>query len=136
MRVLRHFLHLVAVVPEVIDGAPKQFVVVGNEIQLTCRYNTSPPASEVQWLKDGIVISRNASMENSSRGNITHFNESLVQLTVHSSTPQDAGNFTCLVINSVDNSSDTTEIVIQGLFNFFTSLFYYFSSLLRKTPNY
>ena len=119
MRVLRHFLHLVAVVPEVIDGAPKQFVVVGKEIQLTCRYNTSPPASEVQWLKDGAVTSRNASMENATRGSITHFNESLVQLTISSSTTQDAGNYTCLVINSVDNSSDTTEIAIQGLFLLF-----------------
>ena len=135
MRVLRNFLHLVAVVPEVrIDGAPKQFVVVGNEIQLTCRYNTSPPASEVQWLKDGIVISRNASMENASRGNITHFNESLVQLTVHSSTPQDAGNYTCLVINSVDNSSDTTEIVIQGLLTFSPASFIIFHHCYERHP--
>ena len=111
------FCNLIAVVPEVrIDGAPKQFVVVRNEIQLTCHYNASPPASEVQWLKDETVISRNASRENETQGSITHFNESLVQLTISSSTTQDAGNYTCLVINSVDNSSDTTEIVIQGLF--------------------
>ena len=107
----------IAVVPEVrIDGAAKQFVVLGNEILLTCPYNTSPPASEVQWIKDGTVISRNASMENETRGNIGHFNESIVQLTINSSTTQDAGNYTCLVINSIFNSSDTTEIVIQGLF--------------------
>ena len=104
--------------PEVrIDGAPKQFVVVRKQIQLTCHYNASPPASEVQWLKDETVISRNASMrENETRGSITHFNESLVQLTINSSTTQDAGNYACLVINSVGNSSDATEIVIQGLF--------------------
>ena len=110
-------LCLIAVMPEVaIHGAVEQFVVVGAEMQLTCRYNTSPPASEVQWLKDGAVTSRNASMENATRGSITHFNESVVQLTISSSTTQDAGNYTCLVINSVDNSSDTTEIAIQGLF--------------------
>ena len=115
-----------AVAPEVtIDGAAEQFVVVRTEIQLTCRYNTSPPASEVQWLKDGTVTSSNASMENATRGNITHFNESLVQLTISSSISQDAGNYTCLVINSVYNSSDTTEIAIQGLFNLFISLFHF-----------
>ena len=109
-------MYLIAVVPEVIiDGTAQQFVIVGNDIQMTCHYNSSPQASQVQWLKDGTVISRNASMENATRGNITHFNESLVQLTISSSTPQDAGNYTCLVINIVDNSSDTTEIFIQGL---------------------
>ena len=108
---------MIAVVTEVmIDGTAKQFVVVGNEIQLICRYNTLPPASEVQWLIEGTVISRNASMENETRGSITHFNESLVQLTISSSISQDAGNYTCLVKNSVSNLSDTTEIVIQGLF--------------------
>ena len=112
-----HFFILIAVAPEVrIDGAAEQFeVVAGNEIQLTCRYNTSPPASEVQWLKYGTVISRNASMENATRGSITHFNESLVQLTINSSISKDAGKYTCLVINSVGNLSDTTEIAIQGL---------------------
>ena len=100
-----------------IDGPAKQFVVVGNEIQLTCHYNTSSPASKVQWLKDGTVISRNATiLENAAQRNITHFNESVVQLTIGSSTTQDAGNYICLVENNVTNSSATTEIVIQGLF--------------------
>ena len=108
---------MTTIVPEVtIDGAAQQFVVVENEIQLTCRYNTSPPASEVQWLKDGTLTSRNVSMENAARGNITHFDESQVQLTISSSTTQDAGNYTCLAVNSVGNLSDTTEIVIQGSF--------------------
>ena len=99
-----------------IDGDENQFVVVGNEIQLTCHYNTSPPASEVQWRKDGAVISRNVTMENGARGNITHFNESLVQLTISSSITDDTGNYTCVVINRVDNSSDTASVTIQGSF--------------------
>ena len=116
-------LNLTAVVPEVtIDGAPQQFVVVGNDIQLTCHYNTSPSASEVRWKKDGVVISKNATIESGAQGSITHFNESLVQLTVNTSTPQDAGNYTCVVINSVDNSSHTASVVIQGLFSCFASL--------------
>ena len=66
--------------PEVtIEGASKQFVVIGNDVQLTCYYNTSPPPSEVLWKKDGTVITRNATTKNGARGNITHFNESLVQ---------------------------------------------------------
>ena len=99
-----------------IDGDENQFVVVGNEIQLTCHYNTSPPASEVQWRKDGAVISRNVTMESGARGNITHFNESLVQLTISSSITDDTGNYTCVVINKVDNSTDTASVTIQGLF--------------------
>ena len=116
-------LNLIAVVPEVtIDGAPEQFVVVGNDIQLTCHYNTSPSASEVRWEKDGVVISRNATIENGTRESITHFNGSLVQLTINTSIPQDAGNYTCVVINSVDNSSHTTSVIIQGLLPTFAAL--------------
>ena len=116
-------LNLIAVIPEVtIDGAPEQFVVVGNEIQLTCHYNSSPLASEVRWEKDGAVISKNATIESGARGSITHFNESLGQLTINTSIPQDAGNYTCVVINSVDNSFHTTSVIIQGLFSSFAAL--------------
>ena len=108
---------LIAVQPEVtIDGDASQFVVVGNDIQLTCHYNTSPPASEVQWRKNGAVISRNDTMANEARGNITHFNESLVQLTISSSIADDTGDYTCVVINRVNISTDTASVTIQGLF--------------------
>ena len=105
----------ITVSPEVtIDGAAQEFVVVGNEIQLTCHYNTSPPVSEVSWEKDGTVISRNGSVENGSRGDITHFNDSTVQLTVRRSISDDSGNYTCVVINTIGNSSATTSVIIQG----------------------
>ena len=97
-----------------IDGGPEEVAVVGNEIQLTCHYNSSPVASEVQWLKNGEVISRNDTMENNARGNITHFNESSIQLTINPRISSDAANYTCLVINDVGNSSDT--IAIRGLY--------------------
>ena len=104
----------VTVVPEVTtDGAAQQFVVVGNEIQLTCHYNTSPPVSEVSWEKDGIVISTNGSVKNGSRGGITHFNDSTVQLTIVSSISSDSGDYIC-VINRIDNSSATASVIIQG----------------------
>ena len=112
-------LHLIAVKPEVtIDGPPKQFVVIGNDILLTCHYNSSPTPSEVQWEKDGTVISRNASAENFTQGSIVDFNESQVQLRINASTVDVAGNYTCLVINSAHNnySSATTLLVVQGLF--------------------
>ena len=96
-----------------IKDAPEKVAVVGNEIQLTCHYNSSPVASEVQWLKNGTVISRNDTMENNARGNITQFNESSIQLTISPSISSDAANYTCLVINDVGNSSDT--IAIRGL---------------------
>ena len=105
----------ITVAPEVtIDGGAQQFVVVGNEIQLTCHYNTSPPVSEVRWEKDGTVISRNGSVVVGARRNITHFNESTVQLTIASSNSTDSGNYTCVVINRVDNSSATASVTIQG----------------------
>ena len=91
-------------------------MVIGNEIQLTCHYNTSPPVAdlEVRWEKDGIVISRNGSVANGSRGNITHFNESTIQLTVVHSISSDSGNYTCVVINRIDNSSATVSVIVQG----------------------
>ena len=100
-----------------IKGAPEKVAVVGNEIQLTCQYNSSPVASEVQWLKNGKVISSNNTMENNTRGNINHFNETSIQLTISPSISSDAANYTCLVINDVDNSSDT--IAIRGLYHVF-----------------
>ena len=99
-----------------IVGAPEQFVVIGNDILLTCHYNSSPTPSEVQWKKDGTVISRNASIENFAQGSIAYFNGSQVQLRINASTLEVAGNYTCLVINRVHNSSATTSLVVQGLF--------------------
>ena len=110
-----NFFFFITDAPEVtIDGAAKQFVVIGNKVQLTCHYNTSPPVSEVSWEKDGIVISTNVSVKNGSRGDITHFNDSTVQLTIVSSISSDSGNYTCVVINRIDNSSATASVIIQG----------------------
>ena len=108
-------IFFITVAPEVtIDGGEQQFVVVGNEIQLTCHYNTSPPLSEVSWEKDGIVISRNGSVVVGARTNITYFNDSTVQLTLVQSILSDSGNYTCVVINRIDNSSATASVIIQG----------------------
>ena len=105
----------ITVAPEVtIDGGEQQFVVVGSEIQLTCHYNTSPPVSEVSWEKDGIVISRNGSVVVGVRRNITHFNDSTVQLTLVQSILSDSGNYNCVVTNRIDNLSATALVIIQG----------------------
>ena len=105
----------ITVAPEVtIDGAAQQLVVIGNKVQLTCHYNASPPVSEVRWEKDGTVISKNDSLENGSRGNITHFNGSTVQLTIVPSISSDSGNYTCIVINRIETSSANASVIIQG----------------------
>lgn len=89
-------------------------MVIGNEIQLTCHYSTSPSISEVRWEKGGNVISKNGSVEVGARGVITHFNDSTVQLTITSSNSSDSGNYNCVVINRIDNSSATATVIIQG----------------------
>ena len=110
----------ISVIPDVtIVGGPEQFAVIDKQMLLTCQYDTSPPVSEVQWEKDGTVVARNSSVEiNDSRVNIPHYNQSQVQLLINATTPQDAGNYTCLVINGIGNSSDTTSVISQGMFKF------------------
>ncbi|KAL9951226.1 hypothetical protein ACROYT_G043850 [Oculina patagonica] len=104
--------------PEVtIIGDPEQFVITGKQMLLTCQYNALPPMSEVLWKKNGTVLARNAIVEiNDSRVTIPHYNESHVQLSINTTTPQDAGNYSCNVTNDVDSSSDMITIVIQGTY--------------------
>ena len=87
-------------------------------MQLTCRYNASPPVSNVNWKRNGTVIAINASVEiiNDSRIAIPHYNESQIRLTISNTTSQDAGNYTCDVTNDIGSSSETTVIVIEGVF--------------------
>ena len=100
-----------------IDGNPTQFVAIGYDMQLTCRYNASPPVSEVLWEKDGTVIARNASLENNDpRVTIAHYNATQIQLTINTTTSNDTGNYTCTVTTAGGNSSDTTVIIIEGVF--------------------
>ena len=111
--ILKPLFFLFAVASEVtIEDAPEKFAVVRNELRLTCHYSSG--VSEVQWLKNGIVISSNDTMENNTRGNVTHFNETSIQLTISPIISSDAANYTCVVFNYADNSSDT--IAIRGLY--------------------
>ena len=104
--------------PEVTTiGDQEHFVIKGGQLLLTCQYNALPPVSEVQWKKDGTVTVRNASVEiNDSRVTIPQYNRGQVQLSINATTPQDAGNYTCLVINDIGNSSVTTSMISQGVF--------------------
>ena len=96
-------------------GGPQQFAIVGKIKKLLCEYDAVPPVSEVQWIKDGDVIARNFSvLVNESRLTVSHYNESQIQLLINQSTPQNAGDYTCLVINAVGNSSQKTSIISQG----------------------
>lgn len=93
-----------------ISGREPKFVEISKPIQLTCQYNASPPASGVQWEKSGSVITQNG------RVNITQLTASQSQLLISSSTIQDEGSYTCVITNSVGNSSFTTSVIIQGMF--------------------
>ena len=111
-----------------IIGDQERFVVKGGQLLLTCQYNALPPVSEVQWKKDGAVIARNASVEmNDSQLTIPHYNESQVQLEITATKTQDAGRYTCLVINDIGNSSNTASVVVQGAFCWCIVLTYVFN---------
>ena len=99
----------------IIDG-PRQFAVVGKSKELLCKYDALPPVSKAQWIKDGDVIARNSSLlVNESRFSVLYYNKSQIQLLINQSTSQDAGNYTCLIINSVGNSSQKTSVISQGI---------------------
>ena len=96
-------------------GGPQQFAIVGKIKKLKCEYDAVPSVSEVQWIKDGDVIARNFSvLVNESRLTVSHYNESQIQLLINQSTSHDAGDYTCLVINAVGNSSQKTSVISQG----------------------
>ena len=99
-----------------ISGSEPKFVEINKQIHLDCQYNASPPVSEVQWVKNGNVIARNGSGIGNGSVNVTQFTESQSQLLISSSTTHNEGNYTCLVTNTVGNSSDTTSVLIQGMF--------------------
>mgnify|MGYP002259990979 CR=1 FL=1 len=86
----------------------------GSNIRLICRYEASPPVSEVQWIK-GTVIARNTSMLiNDSRVTIPSFNESQIQLSITAASLKDGGNYTCKVTNILNSTQDMTMIIIEG----------------------
>ena len=104
-----------SVEPEVtIDGDQDKYMAKGSNIRLICRYEASPPVSEVQWIK-GTVIARNTSMLiNDSRVTIPSFNESQIQLSITAASLKDGGNYTCKVTNILNSTQDMTMIIIEG----------------------
>ena len=89
--------------------------------------------SEVQWIKNGEVITINATVTNNGSG-VTNifYNGSLSQLSITSASAQDSGKYTCNVTNKVNGTIDSTSIVIQGMYTMFitcctTFLRHYFS---------
>ena len=110
-------LNYILVDPEVtIDGDKEKIVAKGDDIKVTCRHKALPPVTEVQWIKDGEVISTNSTkVINNSRLSILHFNESLMQLSISTAIVADSGNYTCNVTNMVNSSSDSTSIIVKGV---------------------
>ena len=100
-----------------IDGDQIHYVANSTDLQLTCRFNALPPASEVQWLNNGNVIASTLPVPlNGSRATISHHNESQAQLLITTVSLEDAGNYTCNVTNVVGSSSNWTSIIVQGMF--------------------
>ena len=105
-----------SVEPEVtIDGDQDKYMAKGSNIRLICRYEASPPVSEVQWIKERTVIAENTSMLiNDSRVTIPSFNESQIQLSITAASLKDGGNYTCKVTNILNSTQDMTMIIIEG----------------------
>ena len=105
-----------SVEPEVtIDGDQEQYLAKGSNIWLICRYEASPPVSEVQWIKEGTEIAGNTSvLINDSRVTIPSFNESQIQLSITAASLKDGGNYTCKVTNILNSTQDMTMIIIEG----------------------
>ena len=105
-----------SVEPEVTnDGDQEQYMAKGSNIRLICRYEASPPVSQVQWIKDRTVIAGNTSvLINDSRVKIPSLNESQIQLSITAASLKDGGNYTCKVTNILDSTRDTTMIIIKG----------------------
>ncbi|XP_066015799.1 hemicentin-1-like [Pocillopora verrucosa] len=101
--------------PEVtIDGDQEQYMVNCSSIRLICRYEASPPVSEVQWIKEGTLIAGNTSvLINDSRVRIPSFNESQIQLSITAASLKDGGNYTCRVTNILNSTQDTIMIIIK-----------------------
>ena len=88
----------------------------GDDIKITCRHKALPPASKLQWIKDGTVISKNSTIViNNTRLSISHFNETLIQLLINASILADSGNYTCNVTNDVNSTSESKSIIIEGV---------------------
>ena len=106
-----------SVKPEVtIDGDQEQYVAKGSNIRLICRFDASPPVSEVQWIKDGTVIAGNSSkLISDSRLAILSFNGSQIQLSITAASRKDGGNYTCSVTNILNRTWETTQITIEGI---------------------
>ena len=106
-----------SVKPEVtIDGDQEQYVAKGSNIRLICRFDASPPVSEVQWIKDGNVIAGNSSkLISDSRLAILSFNGSQIQLSITAASRKDGGNYTCSVTNILNSTWETTQITIEGI---------------------
>ena len=107
----------ILVAPEVtIIGDQKRYLANGTDLLLTCQFKALPTVSEVQWVKDGIVIASTlATPLNGSREPILHQNESHAQLSIIAVSLENAGNYTCNVTNNVGSSLNWTSIVIQGM---------------------
>ena len=105
-----------SVEPEVtIDGDQDKYMAKGSNIRLICRYEASPPVSEVQWIKEGTEIAGNTSvLINDSRVTIPSFNESQIQLSITAASLKDGGNYTCKITNILNSTQDMTMIIIEG----------------------
>ena len=72
--------------------------------------------SQVQWIKNGTVMTANTSvLISDARVTVPHYNESHASLLITAATLEDSGNYTCSVTNHVDSTLVTTVILIEGV---------------------
>ncbi|XP_050417062.2 hemicentin-1 [Patella vulgata] len=94
--------------PSVTIGKIYYEQTVGSSLTLECTVNSNPPATSVDWLKNGTAITRSSRYSN---GDV-----STPSLTINSVVESDTGTYVCTASNNAGTlSSDPTRVEIKSL---------------------
>ncbi|KAK6173564.1 hypothetical protein SNE40_016989 [Patella caerulea] len=94
--------------PSVTIGQIYYEQTVGSSLTLECTVNSNPPATSVDWLKNGTAITRSSRYSN---GDVN-----IPSLTINKVVESDTGTYVCTASNNAGTlSSDPTRVEIKSL---------------------